>query len=104
MVSKPSFCQEGMCKGGNCNETKNETNITIENIFENARQQIEDAGLSNVQSKELLDKLLELEEIAKSKESKGKRWVKAREVMKWLIEQGIAAANILIPVLSESIK
>ena len=29
---------------------------------------------------------------------------KAKEIMKWLIEQGIAAAGILIPVLSESIK
>ena len=85
-------------------ETKNETNITIEAVFNNARQQIEDAGLSDVQTQELFDKLSELEEIAKSKESKGKRWAKAKEVMKWLVEQGIAAASILIPVLSESIK
>lgn len=85
-------------------ETKNETNITIEAVFDNARQQIEDAGLSDVQTQELFDKLSELEEIAKSKESKGKRWAKAKEVMKWLVEQGIAAASILIPVLSESIK
>ena len=85
-------------------ETKNETNITIEAVFDNARQQIEDAGLSDAQTQELFDKLLELEEIAKSKESKGKRWGKAKEVMKWLVEQGIAAASILIPVLSESIK
>lgn len=85
-------------------ETKTETNITIEAVFNNARQQIEDSGLSDVQTQELFDKLLELEEIAKSKESKGKRWAKAKEVMKWLVEQGIAAASILIPVLSESIK
>lgn len=85
-------------------ETKNETNITIEAVFDNARQQIEDAGLSDVQTQELFDKLSELEEIAKSKESKGKRWAKAKEVMKWLVEQGIAAASILIPVISESIK
>ena len=85
-------------------ETKNETTITIEAVFDNARQQIEDAGLTDVQTQELFDKLSELEGIAKSKESKGKRWSKAKEVMKWLVEQGIAAASILIPVLSESIK
>lgn len=85
-------------------ETKNETNITIEAVFDNARQQIENAGLSDVQTQELFDKLSELEEIAKSKESKGKRWAKAKEVMKWLVEQGVAAASILIPVISESIK
>ena len=78
--------------------------VDISAIFENARQRVEDEGLSDLQAKEILEKIAELEEIAKSKESKGKRWSKAKEIMKWLIEQGIAAAGILIPVLSESIK
>ena len=78
--------------------------VDISAIFENARQRVEDEGLSDLQAKEILEKIAELEEIAKSKESKGKRWSKAKEIMKWLVEQGIAAAGILIPVLSESIK
>lgn len=78
--------------------------VDISAIFENARQRVEDEGLSDIQAKEILEKIAELEEIAKSKESKGKRWSKAKEIMKWLIEQGIAAAGILIPILSESIK
>lgn len=78
--------------------------VDISAIFENARQRVEDEGLSDIQAKEILEKIAELEEIAKSKESKGKRWSKAKEIMKWLIEQGIAAASILIPILSESIK
>lgn len=78
--------------------------VDISAIFENARQRVEDEGLSDLQAKEILEKIAELEEIAKSKESKGKRWSKAKEIMKWLIEQGIAAAGILVPVLSESIK
>ena len=78
--------------------------VDISAIFENARQRVEDEGLPDLQAKEILEKIAELEEIAKSKESKGKRWSKAKEIMKWLIEQGIAAAGILIPVLSESIK
>ena len=85
------------------NATAN-VSVDISAVFENARQKIEDEGLSDVQTKELLDKLSELEEISKSKESKGKRWTKAKEIMKWLVEQGIAAAGILIPVLSEVIK
>ncbi len=85
-------------------EANNEINVNIEIVLENARQQIEDAGLSDIQTQELLDKLLDLEEIAKSKESKGKRWTKAKSVMKWLIEQGIAAASILMPVLSKAIE
>ncbi len=79
-------------------------NVDISAIFENARQKVEDEGLSDVQTQEILEKLSELERIAKSKESKGKRWAKAKEIMKWLIEQGITVAGILIPVLSESIK
>ncbi len=78
--------------------------VDISAIFENARQKVEDEGLSDVQTQEILEKISELEKIAKSKESKGKRWTKAKEIMKWLIEQGITVAGILIPVLSESIK
>lgn len=52
----------------------------------------------------MLEKLNELELIAKSNESKGKRWNKAKEILKWLIEQGIAAAGIIVPVLASSIK
>lgn len=78
--------------------------VDISAMFENARQRVADEGLSDLQTREILEKLSELEEISKSKESKGKRWAKAKEVMKWLVEQGIAVASILIPVLSESIK
>lgn len=78
--------------------------VDISAVFENARQMVEDEGLSDIQTREVLEKLAELEEISKSKESKGKRWSKAKEIMKWLIEQGIAVAGIIIPVLSEVIK
>ena len=85
-------------------EAKNETNININFIFENARQQAEDEGLPDDQYKAVMGKLTELENIAKSKESKGKRWIKAKEIMKWLVEQGIQVAGILLPVLAQTIK
>lgn len=78
--------------------------VDISTVFENARQRVEDEGLSDIQTREVLEKLSELGEISTSKESKGKRWAKAKEIMKWLVEQGIAVASILVPVLSESIK
>lgn len=53
--------------------------VDISAIFENARQRVEDEGLSDLQAKEILEKIAELEEIAKSKESKGKRWSKAKK-------------------------
>lgn len=82
----------------------NNVNIDISTIIEQAKQQIDDEGFSDKQREELLEKLNELELIAKSNESKGKRWNKAKEILKWLIEQGIAAAGIIVPVLASSIK
>ena len=85
-------------------QAENTTTIDISIIFENARQQAEDEGLADEQYKAVMDKLAELENISKSKESKGKRWAKAKEIMKWLVEQGIQVAGILLPVLAQTIK
>ena len=85
-------------------DSHNETNIDITTVFENARQQAADEGLSDEQYKIIMEKLTELEELAKSKESKGKRWAKAKEFMKWLVEQGIQVAGILLPVLAQTIR
>ena len=82
----------------------NNVSIDISTIIDLAKQQIDDEGFSDKQHEELLEKLSELELIAKSNESKGKRWNKAKEILKWLIEQGIAAASIIVPVLASSIK
>ncbi|MCM1009168.1 MAG: hypothetical protein NC485_14865, partial [Ruminococcus flavefaciens] len=71
--------------------------------IELAQRQAEDAGLPDEQYAQVLKKLEELENIAKSKESKGKRWQKAKEIMKWLVEQGIQVASIVVPVLASSI-
>ena len=85
-------------------EAKNETNINLEAIFENARQQADDLGLSDEQYNVIMDKLSELEKLANSKESKGKRWQKVKEFMKWLVEQGVQVAGILLPVLVHTIQ
>ena len=79
------------------------TNIDISVSIEQARQQVEDAGLSDEQYKSVMDKLKEIEDIAKSKETRGKRWQKAKEVLKWVAEQGIAVAGIVLPLLSPMI-
>lgn len=79
-------------------------NSELSIVIETAKQQAEDAGLSDEQFESVMQKINELEEIAKSKESRGKRWQKAKEIMKWLVEQGIQVAAILVPVLSTCIK
>lgn len=77
--------------------------VDISIAIDNARKQIEDAGLADEQQKAVMDKLAEIEEIAKSKESKGKRWAKAKEVLKWVAEQGIQVAGIILPLLAPMI-
>lgn len=91
----------------NINNTANASssvNLNISQAVEEAKHQAEDAGLPDEQFEVLMNKLNELEEIGKSKESKGKRWQKAKEVMKWIIEQGIQVAGIVVPVLATCIK
>lgn len=85
-------------------ETKNETNITIEAVFDNARQQVKDACLSDDQEKEVLAKIQELKDIMDSKESKGKRWAKIKDFFKWVAEQGIQVASIIVPLLANTVK
>ena len=92
----------------NINTTANansSTNVILDiNVaIEIAKKQADDAGLPDKQYEEIVKKMEDLESIAKSKESKGKRWQKAKEVMRWLVEQGIKVASILVPVLASSI-
>lgn len=78
-------------------------NVDISFSLERARNQIEDAGLSDEQHKEVMNKLSEIEEIAKSKESNGKRWQRAKGILKWIAEQGITVAGIVLPLLAPMI-
>lgn len=86
------------------NATATATNTVDISIFiDQARKQVEDAGLADDQHKAVMDKLNEIEEIAKSKENKGKRWTKAKEILKWVAEQGITVAGIILPLLAPMI-
>lgn len=83
---------------------ENSIEIDISVMIEQARKQIEDEGLSDAQSKEINDKLTEIQNIAQSNESRGKRWQKAKNILKWVAEQGITVAGILLPILGQTIK
>lgn len=85
-------------------ESKNEIAIDIFATFENARQRAEDLGLADEQYKSVMEKISELETLIKSKESKGKRWQKVKECLKWIVEQGIQVAGILLPVITQVIQ
>ncbi len=78
--------------------------VDISIIFENAVRQVEDACLPDAQEKEVLAKIQELKDIMESKESKGKRWAKIKDFFKWVTEQGIQVASIIVPLLANTIK
>lgn len=78
--------------------------VDISIVFENAVRQVEDACLPDAQEKEVLAKIQELKDIMESKESKSKRWAKIRDVFKWVAEQGIQVASIIVPLLTTTIK
>ena len=78
--------------------------VDISIVFENAIKQVEDACLPDAQEKEVLAKIQELKDIMESKESKGKRWAKIKDFFKWVAEQGIQVASIIVPLLATTIK
>lgn len=78
--------------------------VDISIVFENAVRQVEDACLPDAQEKEVLAKIQELKDIMESKETKSKRWAKIKDAFKWVAEQGIQVASIIVPLLAATIK
>lgn len=83
----------------NTNSATASANADIKITIEQAKQQVEDAGFGDEQYKAVMDKLAEIESITNSQESKGGKWKKAKEILKWCTEQGIEIAKIILPLL-----
>ena len=88
----------------NNNTLTQTTEINIEIEFENAVKQIEEACLPDVQEKEVLTKLQELKEILEAKTTRRAKWDKVKEFFKWVAEQGIQVASVVVPLLTNTIK
>lgn len=99
---KPSIAINNYNTNTNTNSQNVEVDISIE--IENAKHQIEDACLPESQEKEVLEKIEELRQIIESKESKKNRWTKIKEFFKWVAEQGIQVASIVVPLLANAVK
>ena len=54
--------------------------------------------------KELLDKLDEIIELQKSKESKAKKWAKAKSILAFLLDKGADIAIMYIPHILSAIQ
>lgn len=69
-------------------------NISIDEIRDNITDNI---YLSDTSKQELLNKLDEIIELQKSKESKSKKWDKAKAILAFLLDKGVDIAIMYIP-------
>ena len=84
---------------------KNNTNsinfsMNIEDIKANIE---ENTYLSDYDKEELLNKLEEIVELQKSKDSKSKKWDKAKKILAFLLDKGADIAIMYIPQILKAI-
>ena len=48
---------------------------------------------------EIQNRIDEIEEIVNSKETKSKKWSKAKEIIKWIADKGVDVGIALLPLL-----
>lgn len=77
-------------------------NINIDISIKNAIKKIKYDCLPDQQEKEALDKIEEIKKISGLKEPKTK-WIKIKDVLKWVTEKGIKVASIIVPLLGNII-
>lgn len=82
------------------NVNSNINDIRIDITFEQAREQIEDmTSLTNEQTKEILDKITEIENAVSSKDAKKSKWEKIKPILKWLTDKSFDVGMVILPLL-----
>lgn len=75
-------------------------NINISITFEEVREKIEDmTSLTNEETKEILAKISEIEEVVKSNDKKKTKWEKVKPVLVWLADKSCDVGTALLPLL-----
>lgn len=76
------------------------TNLHVEVTFEQVRSQIEDmTSLTNDETKEILEKISEIEKAVNSKDSKKTKWEKVKPIIKWLADKSLDVGIKLLPLI-----
>ena len=78
----------------------NQNTNTVAVSFENAREAVN--AMTSLPDEEIQDiqaKIDEIEEIVKSKDSKSKKWSKAKEIIKWIADKGVDVGIALLPLV-----
>lgn len=78
----------------------NENNNTITISFDVVREKVNSmTSLPEEEIEEIQKRIDEIEEIVNSKESKSKKWSKAKEIIKWIADKGVDVGIALLPLL-----
>lgn len=76
------------------------TNLHVEVTFEQVRSQIEDmTSLTNDETKEILEKISEIEKAVNSNDSKKTKWEKVKPVLKWIADKSLDVGIKLLPLI-----
>lgn len=90
------------------NNTNNNTNTNSNNIevmFDEARSKINaDESLSEEDTKDVLQKMDEIEAIFKADEPKKKKWSKLKPTMKWIGTKGVNIATTVLSLITAILK
>ena len=77
----------------------NSNEITISISFDEARSKIEEmTSLTDDQTKEILQKIKEIEEAVNSKDSKKSKWEKVKPIFKWIADKSFDVGMVLLPL------
>lgn len=82
------------------NTNTNENHNSFDMSFNMARETINSmTALTNEEIEEIQKRINELEEIVSSKDSKSKKWSKAKEIIKWIADKGVDIGIALLPLV-----
>lgn len=82
------------------NNNTNENHNTMMVTFEAARDAVSNmTSLPDEEIQEVKRKIDELEAIVESTDSKGKKWSRAKDIIKWIADKGVDVGIALLPLL-----
>lgn len=104
-VDNPDLYNKQKNSGITINNTNtNSNNITLNMSIDEIKENITDnTYLSDIAKQELLNKLDEIIALQKSKESKAKKWDKAKSILSFLLDKGADIAIMYIPQILSAI-
>lgn len=84
----------------NTNTNTNENNNSVSVTFESVRDKVNNmTSLPDEDIEEIQKRIDEIEEIVDSKETKSKKWSKAKEIIKWIADKGVDVGIALLPLI-----